>query len=258
MSDSILLWPEMRREQFEQALTDRPVVVVPVGSVEQHGPHCPVDVDISNARGVVRRAAEMSADFPFVVGPEIGLGFTHYNQGFPGTINLALETFQALVADVCRSIYRNGFQRIVLVNGHGGNHHPMRAAVVKLAEENIFALALSHWELMREELRAWSERDSGSIGHAGEWETSIQLHLRPHLVDRSKQVAEDWVPSVVPEFAHITFPERQRETPFGVMGDPTVATAEKGKRYVDLAAERLSNLARAYREQEVRQYRSWT
>ncbi len=251
----ILYWPNMRREQFEAARRDRPVVVVPVGSIEQHGPHCPVDVDISNAHGIVVRAAETVTDFPFIVGPEISLGFTHYNQGFPGTVTLGLETFIAVVADVCRSIHRNGFERIVLVNGHGGNHHPMRSAVVKVAEENIYALALSHWELMRDELAAWSERDKGSIGHAGEWETSIQLYLRPELVDRSKQIAEDWVPSVAPEFSHITFPERQRETPNGVMGDPTVASAQKGERYVTKAAERLAQLARAYRTQEVRHYR---
>lgn len=251
----VLYWPNMRREQFERALEDRPVVVVPVGSIEQHGPHCPVDVDISNAYGIVVRAAERCKDFPFIVGPEISLGFTHYNQGFPGTVTLGLETFIAVVCDVCRSIYRNGFERIVLVNGHGGNHAPMRSAAVKIAEENIYVLALSHWELMREELVEWSDRDVGTIGHAGEWETSIQLHLRPQLVDRSKEVADTWEPSVAPEFAHIVFPERQRETPSGVMGDPTVASAQKGERYVERAAERLEALARAYRNQEVRRYR---
>ena len=252
---NILYWPNMRREQFEKARADRPVVVVPVGSIEQHGPHCPVDVDISNAHGIVVHAAELVQDFPFIVGPEISLGFTHYNRGFPGTVTLALETFINVVCDVCRSIHGNGFERIVLVNGHGGNHHPMRSAAVKLAEEDIYVLALSHWELVRQELIEWSERDQGSIGHGGEWETSIQLYLRPELVDRSKQVAENWVPSVSPEFAHITFPERQRETPHGVMGDPTVASAEKGERYVKRAAEKLARLARAYREQEVRRYR---
>ncbi len=199
-------------------------------------------------------ASKLATDFPLVVAQEVPFGFTHYNQGFPGTITLQLETFIDLVSDVALSIHRNGFERVVLLNGHGGNHHPLKSIAAKLAEHDLFALAFSHWDLVPE-LRTWSERDT-SIGHAGEWETSIQLHLRPHLVDRSRQVVETWVPSVDPAFAAFAvFPERQRETAQGVMGDPTVASAEMGAKYVAKASERLVELARAYRRQDVRRYR---
>jgi creatinine amidohydrolase len=252
-----LYWPNLRRHHFDAARAADPVVVVPIGSIEQHGPHCPVDVDLSGPVAIAKEASRLAEDFPLVVAQEIPFGFTHYNQGFPGTITLELETFIALVCDVARSIHRNGFERIVLMNGHGGNHHPLKAIAAKLAEHDVFCLAFSHWDLVSAELREWGERD-GSIGHAGEWETSIQLHLRPHLVDRELQVAESWTPSVDPAFASFAvFPERQRETPQGVMGDPTVASAEKGERYVATAAARLVELARAYRRQPVRRYRHW-
>ena len=250
-----LYWPNLRRDQFQSVLTDDPVVVVPVGSIEQHGPHCPVDVDLSGPLQIALEASRRAVDFPLVVAQEIPFGFTHYNQGFSGTITLQLETFIALVSDVGLGIHRNGFERLIFLNGHGGNHNPLKAIATKLAEHDLFSLAFSHWDLVSEEMRLWGDKEHG-IGHAGEWETSIQLHLRPHLVDRSKQVTERWTPSVDPRFAGFAvFPERRRETPYGVMGDPTVASAEKGERYVDAAAGHLVDLARAYRQQPVRHYR---
>lgn len=232
-------------------------MVVPVGSIEQHGPHCPVDVDLSIPLEIALEASRRAQDFPLVVAQEIPFGFTHYNQGFPGTITLQLETFVAMVSDIGLAIHRNGFERIVFLNGHGGNHHPLKAIAAKLAEHDLFSLAFSHWDLVAEEMSRWGERE-GRIGHAGEWEPSLQLHLRPDLVDRTRQVAETWEPSVGEGFATFAvFPERQRETAQGVMGDPTVASAEKGARYLDLAADRLVQLARAYRSQPVRHYRHW-
>lgn len=244
----------MRREALEQAREREAVVVVPVGSIEQHGPHCPVDVDLSIPLAIAREAARRSGA-GIVVGQPVPFGFTHYNRGFIGTVTLRLETFLALVQDVARSIHGNGFERIVLLNGHGGNHNPLKSAAAALAEHDVYVLALSHWDLVADELAEWGEADS-TIGHAGEWETSYQLHLRPELVDADRVVSESWEPSVGTEFERmVRFPERQRETPQGVMGDATVATAEKGGRIFDLAAERLVALASAYRSQPVRRYR---
>ena len=101
--------------------------------------------------------------------------------GFPGTISLRLETFQSLLSDIFRSIHANGFERIVSVNGHGGNHAPCRALSWAIAEEDIFTLSFSWWDMGERELREWRATDEG-VGHAGEWETSVQLHLRAHLI----------------------------------------------------------------------------
>lgn len=247
-------WPEMLRESLEAARDREAVVVIPVGSIEQHGPHCPVDVDLSIPVAIAREAAQR-ANGGILVAQPIPFGFTHYNRGFMGTVTLRLETFLAVVQDITRSVYDNGFRRIVLLNGHGGNHNPLKSAAAALAEHNVYALALSHWDLVSDELRDWGEADS-TIGHAGEWETSYQLHLRPELVDFDKAVAEEWEESVGAEFVRIVrFAERQRETPLGVMGDATVATAEKGERIFNLAVERLVALTTAYRKQPVRDYR---
>lgn len=255
MREGPIYWPHLRRDEFEALRPQRPIVVVPVGSIEQHGPHCPADVDLANVREIAFAASRRAIDFPLVVGQEVPFGFTHYNEGFVGTITLRLTTFLAMMRDIGLGIHRNGFERIIFLNGHGGNHHPLRSLSIELAEHDVFSLAFSHWELLRDELVEWGQRDTG-IGHAGEWETSLMLYLRPHLVDRRREVAETWVPSVDDRFkGFAVFPERRRETPFGVMGDPTVASAEKGRRYVDAAANRLVELARAFREQPVRHYR---
>ena len=190
-SGKSVLWQEMLRDELLAALANDPVVVVPVGSVEQHGPHCPQDVDISIPYHLAIRAAESITEFPVIVAPPITFGFTHYNMGEIGTITLSLETFIDIVCDVSRSIWANGFRRLVLLNGHGGNEQPTWAAAVKLAEEDIWAVALTYWNMASDELKAWSDADEGSIGHGGERETSLQLYLRHKLVDMSRAVKDE-------------------------------------------------------------------
>ena len=254
-----VLWQELWRHEFVAALEGDPVVIVPVGSVEQHGPHCPMDVDISAPFYMAVEVARRVDEFPVIVAPPVWSGVTHYNMGFPGTINLRLETFQNLLADVCRSIYANGFQRLVVVNGHGGNTAPSRSVCWQLAEENIFTVNFNWWDMVEVELHEWSATDEG-VGHGGEWETSVQLHLRPHLI--SAEHAQADVELTQPFSERVTFAqfaERRRDTArgTGIMGDATVATAEKGRRIFELACERLEVLVREYHDQPVRQYREF-
>jgi creatinine amidohydrolase len=133
-----VLWQEMLRHELLDAQANNGVVIVPVGSVEQHGPHCPQDVDISIPYHLAIRAADALDDVPVLVTPPVMYGFTHYNMGEIGTITLGLETFIAVLCDATRSIWANGFRRIILLNGHGGNQAPTWSASVKLAEEDVW------------------------------------------------------------------------------------------------------------------------
>ncbi|MFP6645282.1 MAG: creatininase family protein [Candidatus Latescibacterota bacterium] len=258
-SNRKVLWQELLRHEFEAALEQAPVVIVPIGSIEQHGPHCPMDVDISTPFHMAAEVAGRIEEAPVIVAPPIWSGFTHYNMGFAGTISLRLETFQALVADVCRSIHANGFERIITVNGHGGNAAPCRAVSWQLAEEDIFTLSFNWWDAVESELQAWSATDEG-VGHGGEWETAVQLHLRAHLVDMSRALGDE---SLTAPFggalAFAQFAERRRDTAAGtgIMGDALAASAEKGKRIYDLACDRLEALAREYHRLPVRHYRQF-
>jgi creatinine amidohydrolase len=266
-SNKKIFFQEMWRHELEAAARQRPVAIVPVGSIEQHGPHCPPDVDVSIPFHLAVAAAQAIDDFPVLVAPPVSYGFTHFNMGFLGTLTLRLETFIELLCDVSRSLKANGFERIVLLNGHGGNVAPQRSASVKLSEEDVWALPLVYWDLAEDELRAWSETDDGSIGHGGEWETSLQLYLRPHLIDRSKILARDhptgygW-PRGAGRFSptlarYAQWPERRREAPYGVVGDPRVGSAEKGERLFGVLEQRLIEVCREFHDQELRRYRQF-
>ena len=253
-------WQELWRHELEGMLPHRPVVLVPVGSIEQHGPHCPLDVDIAGPFLAAVSVATAVDDFPVVVAPPIWSGFSHYNMGHVGTLSVRLETFLALVGDICRGLKANGFERMILINGHGGNAAPLQTLSVALAEEDVWALAFSYWEVIEDELRAWGETDDGSIGHAGEWETSLQLYLRPHLVAHDRMARNSWPreDGFSAEFRGFArWPERRREAPLGVMGDPLSGTAEKGRQAFDALVDRLTRLVREYHDQPIRRYRQF-
>ncbi len=253
-----IFWQEFLRHELEAVKGDRPVVIVPTGSVEQHGPHCPLDVDIVDALAIAYGAAQAAPEIPIIVAPPVWMGLSHYKMGHIGTITVQFETYVAVLCDVCRSIYAHGFERIIVLNGHGGNRALNQAIAIKLAEEDIFILPITYWDMVTDFLARESERDAGSIGHAGEWETSLQLFLRPELVDMSRAHADAERPDLsAATRAFTAFAERRRERAGGVHGDPTVASAEKGKRLFLAARDTLLQTVREMRELPVRHYREF-
>jgi creatinine amidohydrolase len=105
------------------------------------------------------------------------------------------------------------------------------------------------------EMLEWSDADNGSVGHGGEWETSLQMYLRPHLVSEPHMVKDEWRLKFSDEIGKFArFPERRREMAHGVMGDPFVASAEKGEKLFNLYVERLSQLVREYSAAEPPSY----
>lgn len=253
-----VFWQELWRHELEEIVRHEPVVIVPTGSVEQHGPHLPLDVDIVDAHAIAAAAAMGIDDFPVVVSPPIWTGLSHYKQGHPGTITLKMETYIEVVCDVCRSIHGNGFERIVVLNGHGGNRSINQAISIKLTEEDIFILPITYWDMVSAFLLEHSQRDAGSIGHAGEWETALQLYLRPDLVCHDRITGDDDRPDLPAEIRQFAaFAERLRERAGGVHGDPTTATAEQGKRLFDASVEALTSTLRAYHNLPVRHYREF-
>jgi creatinine amidohydrolase len=253
-----VFWHEMWRHELLDALKHDPVVIIPSGSVEQHGPHCPMDVDISHTQALAVETARAINDFPVIVAPPLWIGLTHYNMGEVGTITLSVETYIAYVSDVCRSIHANGFKRIILLNGHGGNRSINQVISTKLAEKDVWVLAITYWDMSQKILDEEAETDFGFIGHGGEWETSLQLYLRPDLIDESRKVADAERPGLKPETLKFTsFPERRKERERGVHGNPMTASADKGKVLFDHSKSRLVEVCKELHALPVRGYREF-
>jgi creatinine amidohydrolase len=224
-----------------------------------------MDVDVVGPLHIAIQTANRIDDFPVLLTPPVWSGFAHYNMGFAGTISLGMDTYRNLVIDICRSIFANGFKRIILLNGHGGNHAPNATIKHQLSEENIFILTLSWWELVQQEMAKLASSDGSNVGHGGEWETSVQLYLRPHLVAKDKMVTDrDLTNPFSPKVQEFMagwgeFAERRRDTEkhTGTMGDPLVATPEKGHAVVEAASMKLETLVREYHALPVREYKEF-
>ncbi|MEU5842595.1 mycofactocin biosynthesis peptidyl-dipeptidase MftE [Rhodococcus sp. NPDC047139] len=202
----------------------RVTVAVPVGALEQHGPHLPLDTD-------TRIAAAVAAALPEVVlAPPLAYGASGEHEGFAGTVSIGAEVTKALVVEYGRSVCRWA-ERVVFVNAHGGNAHPLIEAVNLLRYEGREA--------------AWLPcAVPGSDAHAGVTETSLLLHLAPETVDmgRAEVGATESIGALMPRLRAAGIVS---VSPNGVLGDPTEATAELGARlFADLVERASAQVAR--------------
>jgi creatinine amidohydrolase len=236
-----LTWPEVRRAASE----DR-VALIPVATLEDHGPHLPVDCDLRIAAEICRRAAE-ALPAETVLLPAIPHGYDPHHMDFPAALSIEWDTFTKYCRDVGLSLAHHGFTRMLYLNGHGSNQNLVETAarLVNVAYPNVLAAA-AFYLASPEGLRVVEEvRDStrGGMGHACELETSIYLAIDPDAVDMSKAVDErnpnetehawfDWTDGslkVMPWWSSFSVT--------GVHGDATLATAEKGRRLLGAAVE---------------------
>jgi creatinine amidohydrolase len=169
------------------ARTREALVVVPIGATEQHGPHLPLGTDfliVEHVAWAAAQSARQSTELDVLVTPTLPFGSSHHHLPFGGTVSLASERYFGALRDMVASLVQAGFQRVFLLNGHGGNHELMQVVVRDLALEHPANLGgASYWDLAREALAGKSLDTIGHLpGHAGVFETSLILALRPDLV----------------------------------------------------------------------------
>jgi creatinine amidohydrolase len=243
-------WCRLTSEQIGAAAADpATVVLIPLGAIEQHGRHLPVDVDLHAAAAVCEAVAERDPNV--LVGPAIPWGFSASHAAFPGTITLRAETLLGLLRDVCRSVLGSGFRTVVIVNGHNSNMWLAGQAVAELAPQtDAYVGALTYFDLVLDVFTSERRSERGGEGHAGELETSIELFLRPELVGESRD-ARPVAPTSRAGFADLTDRgviaqgfDLARDYPEGVMGDPGPATAELGERLFSATVDRLGDMVR--------------
>lgn len=245
-----LTWPEV----IESVQAQR-VVLIPIGAIEQHGYHLPIDMDNLAVETVCIRAAEQRPDL-LVCAPPIHYGFNEHNMDFPGTISIEPEHFIHYCFDVAASFAHQGFERILLVNGHGSNAH-LLDAVARLVNVRSSAkcASLSYWDLTKETFDSVRESPyPGGVNHACEYETSIYLYLEPDgvqmdLAVRDMRVHTKYFYEDLLGGSPIRFTGwRSAQTTSGVGGDPTLATPEKGELIVNAAAQGLIEVAIDFKE----------
>jgi len=232
-----LTWPEMNK-----AIGEQPVVLLPTGSTEQHAPHLPLDTDAFLAEAVCLEAGRRASDRILVL-PPVSYGLNLHHIDFPGTIHIEPEVFIAFCLNITKSLAYHGFQKMLLVNGHGSNG-PLVDLVARktVLQTHSLCAAVNYLSLG---LDAFSEvQESDVVAHADEIETSLYLHLAPERVkmDRAR-AGSDVVGRYMSSDStspHVRLNDYWgRWTEIGVHGDPTVASAAKGERVFESVVTRL-------------------
>lgn len=261
----LLTWQEIN-----EAVAANKVVVLPVGSTEQHGHHLPLDVDARLATSVVNEAGRRSPEDMLIL-PSVAYGYTHHVMDFPGTINIEPGTFVRFLLDITRSVAYHGFKRIMIVNGHGSNHPLVEQAGRQTAlQTDALCLTLSWWQLVAE---YWNRdvRTSvvpGGCAHACELETSMYMHVD------GANVRTDRIEGTLAEFTRLPGAARwhysdltagggpvtlvewtSSYTETGAFGEPKKATPEKGRLVFEHAVSQMIELVRWFRTRPAPQRR---
>lgn len=231
----------MTRPEALQALLKRPLVILPIGATEQHGPHLPLGTDTFMAAGVARRLAARTGALLF---PALPVGYSWVWRDIPGTLVIDEATLQQVIKDIAHNLHRQGVRMLILLNGHGANESAMKYAVRELADEvSMKVLYFSYFNHFGEtEKQVIQSPKWHGMVHACEVETSLLLAVKPELCHMDRAVRE--YPAVPPTYG-VSALSLGSLSDSGVYGDATLATAEKGERLIQAAVDRIAGIIEA-------------
>ncbi len=245
-----VLWANMRRPELQELSEKGAIVIVPLGSTEQHGPHMPTGTDSQITTAICQEVArKVVKDIPITVLPTFPVGDSKHHMDFCGSLTLQPQTFLNATYEICQSVIQHGFKKFIIVNGHGGNV-PISNLLASQIGKNyeVVAIACNYWDVALssergKELKGIFEEGTRAVpSHAGEFETSMQMFLNAQLVNST--------------YKNLPLVKRKRETPEGTFlyifwkreskegyfGDPSLASKEKGRKSFNLIVESLSRL----------------
>ncbi|WP_274363026.1 creatininase family protein [Paenibacillus thermotolerans] len=249
-----MLWENLTAKEFEEAVvsTGR-VCVLPIGCLEKHGDHLPLGTDMMIARDVAEKAAAIE---PFVIFPYYIFGQVSEVKHHAGTVALSGDMQMRLLGEVCKEIRRNGFNKIVLANGHGRNNNFLRYFAQTMLDERKDYVVYTYdlWELKPEQHQALESNfeTPDDYGHADHMETSEILAIDPTLVHMDRLNPGEWeatgrgrwlAESKVAAGIHWYM-----EFPNQIAGDPSLSTAEYGKAYLEFCARNFAEVVKRIKE----------
>lgn len=236
-----MLLAEMSWEQVKEYLARDDRIILPLGSTEEHGRHLGLGTDSFEAEAIARGAGEATG---VLVAPTLNYGMALAQMGFPGTISLRPTTLIAVLEDILRSLYRHGFRRVLVVNGHGGNAASLASAVQVVTQDSPgLRVKTFEWWTDAEAYRVVIERLGEQVGsHASPGETAFMLAICPRAVDLNRLTGRD--APVKPSREMTTIQNFVSRYPDGIMGrDPHNATREVGeallKKSIEICAREI-------------------
>jgi len=237
------LWASLKWPEIEERLKIVDTAILPCGAIEQHGPHLPLDVDYFDSYYMAQRVAEACADpKPFVL-PPLPYGVSYHHSEFKGTICVSNNALSALVYDIGMSLAENGIKKIVILNGHGDNAPTLKYAAQMINRDARIFVCVETGETS--DIDIYNMIDTHNDIHAGEVETSTTLAIRPELVDMDKAI--DGTLDFNNEYLDFTsergvswYAHTKRLSKSGVMGNATLASAEKGKKIWGLMIKNMT------------------
>lgn len=243
-------WTEVK----QIAHRDGSILIVPVGSLEQHGHHMPTITDSLLCDSVAHAGAEKASDaVPVLITPPIWTGLSPHHLNIGATVSLQLNNMMNLLEDLADTALQNGFDAILFLNGHGGNMSLISSITKVLGPKypEVDVLGLTYWMLSAPFINEIRDSEVGGFSHGGELETSLMMHLRPELVDEDQIEVQYYKPVYDLALKDLVVPGPLAEyrsmdyyTDTGVAGDPSLASAEKGEVIYDLLGDELAGLLR--------------
>lgn len=242
-------WEELTSKDIENIDKNNTVVILPIGSIEVHGPHLPLGTDTIMIYHVALEAAKKEGG---IVLPPLYYAYVPENRHFPGTISLKTQTFLSLLEDIVDEVSRHGFKKLLIVNGHGGNRRPLRLFIRMMLEKgkNIQVYILTDpLAPVRDVINRIKE--TKVYEHACEIETSIVMFLAPDLVKMERVRGEaELGRRKVDEYVE-TMVDWQGYAIMGYVGDPTKASKEKGKEIVEHWIKEIARIIRVIKEDTI-------
>jgi creatinine amidohydrolase len=235
------MWKELTAAEIRELASRDATVLLPVASMEQHGPHLAVGVDTILCENVCRLAAEaVQGEMSVVVAPTLWCGLAEHHMAYGGTFTFDIPTYRAVILAFLKSIERHGFTKVLIVNGHGGNISALAAFQQDFAiETGLKVRATTYFELAQKAMEPILE-DQERIRHACEGETSLMMTFAPDLVRHDKLPEAVGPPRTTPLPLHV---ERYRSfrsfSETGVVGDARRASKEKGDRLAAVSRDAI-------------------
>ena len=241
-----VMWKFLTAADLRAKVQSGAIVVLPVASMEQHGPHLPVGVDSILSEAVCQAAAErIAGDTPVVVAPTLWCGMAEHHMGFGGTFTFDIPTYRTVLQCLLKSIERHGFKRVLIVNGHGGNIAALAAFLPDIARDiRLQVRVTTYFEQARAALAEVLE-DQDGVHHACEAETSLMMVVAPDSVRREK-LSEAFGPahSSAPPAGVARYRSFRDITPSGVIGDARRSSAEKGEKLMTACRDGIAAVLR--------------